>query len=106
MSSVLDISETTEVNLIPASQLRDMTVTPADIFNKQRVSLLESLMTDMVNVATNQGRSDYTAVLSSSFNPDLLNAIVSALEESGYKVANELKTNEGGTSQQSLLISW
>lgn len=106
MQSVTDISDLNETKLVPASELKAMTVSKEDLFKRQKESVLDSVMSSMVTVATDQGALGYSATLNSQFDAGLLAEIVTEFKALGYVVTTEAKTDAKLGALILLDISW
>lgn len=95
-----------ESTLIKADQLRDMTLTKEEIFEKDKNGLLDTFMGNMVQFATQQGAHQYAANLHEKFDPTMLTEISKEFENLGYQVqAGVLEEEKVGKFIQ-LVVSW
>lgn len=106
MQSVNDISNDNNTALVPADQLRAMTVSKADLYKRQKASVLDSLMSSMVQLATENGNSEYQANLHPQFDATMLGEIKTELEGLGYTVTSEAVTGEKIGAFISLTVKW
>jgi len=106
MSGALDISNESNITLIPAESLREMTVTKEALFKRQKENVLQELMEAMVNSATNRGSTGYIANLNPQFDATMLAEIVAELSNLGYKVVTEAKNDEKVGSFIAIEITW
>jgi len=101
MQSAINVGND-EMTLVTAEALREMTITKEALFERQRVSVLDSLMSTMVKQATENGNNNYVANFNSQFDPSLLTSITDELKKLGYIVT----TSDHMGSLTSLTISW
>ena len=107
MQSIQDTEATTE--FVTADELRDMTISQEELFERQKANLLDTLFGNMVKLATESGLFFYEANLNPKFDPVLLATLKGEFEGLGYEVQvndRELQTNEGTQAYKSLVISW
>lgn len=105
MQSAVNVNET-DVNLVTAEVLREMTITKEDLFERQKNSVLDALMSSMTRIASEQGGRTYVANLNPQFDPVLMTSITEKLQELGYSVTVETRTDEKLGSFVSLAINW
>ena len=107
MQSALDISNLNETKLVPASELKAMTVSKEDLFKRQKESIIDSVMSSMITVATEQGALGYRAQLHAAFDKGLLAEISQEFTGLGYSVQVE-ETPATGPMPASLTldINW
>lgn len=98
--------QTQELELVSADTLRDMTITPEELFDKQKQEILVSLMSSMVSVATQNGASEYAANLHPQFDPKLLEDIKTQLGSLGYTTESRKESAENLGEFISLVVSW
>jgi hypothetical protein len=106
MQSALNVNDVTDTKLVTAEVLRDMTISKEDLFQKQKESVLESLMSSMVRIASESGGKSYSANLNPQFDTTLLVSIVDQLKGLGYAVTVETKTAKDIGNFTQLTISW
>lgn len=106
MQSVVNVGTETDTNLVPAQTLREMTVTKEALIKRQKDSVLDSLMSSMVRIATEQGGNGYAANLNPQFDPTILAEIVTELQTIGYTVTTEAKSDEKLGSFITMSIKW
>ena len=92
--------------LVTAEALRELTVTPDVIYDRQKEHLLDNLMLTMVKIAQDNGSTEYKATLAPQFDPKMLAEIVDVLKELGYNVTSESKNDEKMGPFISLSIAW
>lgn len=95
-----------ETNLITAQDLRAMVMTKEALFDRQKTSILNDLMSTMVRLATEQGAGGYAANLDPKFDPTLLSSVTKELTDLGYEVTTEPKTDGNLGSVLCLTIKW
>jgi hypothetical protein len=107
MKSINDINEAgDDLALVPAAELRDMTITEEEMYTRDKSSLLQSLMSTMVSKANNNGVFGYSASVNPKIDRKLLSEIKDQFSELGYSVeVEEVKTPTLG-EQVVLHISW
>lgn len=98
-------NENTE-QLVTAQALREMTVTKDVLFERQKASLLDTFMSSMVKIATEQGGNAYGANLHAQFDPVLLVSITDKLKELGYNTTVESKSDPKMGNFITLAVSW
>lgn len=104
MESIGSSEVTTD--FVTADELRDITISKEDRFERDRTNVLTSLMDSMVKQATDIGAFAYSANLHPQFDPVLLETVQNDLTELGYSVsANELEDKAVGKFIQ-LQVSW
>lgn len=106
MQSVSELGKAGETNLVTAEALLEMTISPQNLFEKQKTELLDNFMSSMVRIATEQGLKQYAANLHPQFDVPLLAAVKSELQTLGYLIttANVNSPTAGDFIQ--LQISW
>ncbi len=105
MQSASDIAQKEET-LVSAEALREMTVSKETLFERQKESVLDTLMGTMVRIASEQGGNEYSANLNPKFDPSLLTSITTRLQELGYTVTVETKTAEAVGQYPVINIKW
>jgi hypothetical protein len=106
MQSAINAGNTNDTTLVTAEALREMTITKEALFERQKASILDSLMSTMVKVATENGGNNYVANLNPQFDTALLANITGELSKLGYNVATEAKSDSKMGPFISLIISW
>lgn len=106
MQSAVNAGTDNDTTLVNAQTLREMTVTKEALFERQKASVLDSLMSSMVRIATETGGSNYAANLHPQFDPSLLAQIVAELETLGYTVTSEAKNDEKLGAFIQVAVSW
>lgn len=106
MQSALNAGQDNDTALVTAEALREMTITKEALFEKQKASVLDQLMSSMVRIAAEAGGNSYVANLNPQFDPTLLAAIKEELEKLGYKTTTEAKTDKTVGTFVALTISW
>lgn len=91
-------------NLVTAEVLREMTITKETVLERQKASVLDSLMSSMVRLASENGAKVYKANLNPQFDAVMLTQIIDTLKGLGYKVETT-KTQEENTKQEVILLS-
>ena len=90
MQSVSDGTKPADLDeLVPASELREITATPEDLFDKKKMDMLTSLMSSMVGVATQNGSHSYAAQMTADMDTTVLDAVQQELRDLGYQVSYE-----------------
>lgn len=105
MQSAVNVNET-DVTLVTADSLREMTITKEELFERQKSSVLDALMSSMTRIASEQGGRSYVANLNPQFDVNLLNSITQTLQGLGYVVTTESKQDANIGNFTSLTISW
>lgn len=106
MQSATQATDAQETNLIPATQLREMTITKEELAKRQKNSVLENVMHSMVQAASQSAQTQYGARLNPQFDPTLLEEIVTELQTLGYTVTKESKEADGIGAFIQLNINW
>jgi len=106
MQSALNEQTQNDTNLVTAEALREMTISKEALLENQKRGILDTLMSTMVRIATEQGGNGYTANFDPKFNPVLLADITNNLEGLGYKVLTEAKTDATVGASISVTINW
>lgn len=106
MQSALDVGNSNDTNLITAQALREMTITTAALFEKQKASVLDSLMSSMVRIASEIGGNSHGVALSEQFDKTLLEAITKELQDLGYTVTASPTTDSKLGPIVALSVSW
>jgi hypothetical protein len=106
MQSALNAGNDNDTKLITAQALREMTVSADVLYQRQKDSILDSLMSTMVRNATESGAGSYEARFAPQFDLKLLAEIMSELVYLGYKVENLSKADEKLGPYVSLNIAW
>lgn len=106
MQSALDVGNNNDTTLVTAQALKEMTVTKDELFARQKASVLDSLMSSMVRIATEVGGNDYIATLNPQFDQNLLNEIVDELTTLGYIATVQDKVDTVGGQTKVLTIIW
>jgi len=104
MESISESTATTE--FVTAEELRDMTISKEDRFERDRGNIMNSLMDSMVKIASENGLFVYTANLNPQFDAVLLTTISKDLNELGYEVTAEEKDEPNLGKFISLNVSW
>lgn len=91
---------------VTAEQLRDMTISKEDRFERDRNNIMTSLFDTMVKLATENGVSSYDVKLNPHFDPVLLSTVKNDLTELGYVVKSEKKDDPQLGKFIALDISW
>lgn len=104
ISAANEIGET--LALVNADTLRDMTITKEDLLTRQKADILQSLMSSMVSIASNNGGFEYSANLNPLFDLNLLSDIRKELEALNYIVSTSTEKTEGMGEFISLTVSW
>lgn len=105
MQNALDLNGT-ETGLIDAKILRDMTITKEQLFDRQKNSLLESLMSSMVRVASENGGTVFNATLNPKFDPVMLDSIVETLKGLNYTVNTSRQTDPSVGELTVITVGW
>ncbi len=100
------IDEAQTKEYVTAEELRDMTITKEERFERDRLNIMDSLMSSMVELATRNGVFDYSANLNPQFDAVLLTTVTKDLEEIGYRVIAESQKNETVGDFILLTVSW
>lgn len=106
MQSVTDIGNDSSTALVEAKQLRELTISKAELAKRQKANVLDQLMSSMVSLATEQGLTQYDANLNPNFDATLLAEIVDDLKKLGYEVTTEAKSHEKLGASILLTIKW
>jgi hypothetical protein len=106
MQSAIQTGTDNDTALVTAEALREMTITKEALFEKQKNSVLDQLMSSMVRVASEAGGNSYVANLNPQFDPVLLAAVDTELKSLGYKTTTEAKTDKAVGNFVALTISW
>ena len=106
MQSALNEQTQNDTNLVTAEALREMTISKEALLKNQKRGIIDTLMSTMVRIATEQGGNGYTANFDPKFNPTLLAEITENLESLGYKVVTEAKSDEKSIASISVTINW
>lgn len=109
MQSVNEPQTNLEPNteLMEAADLKNITLTPEELFEIQKENLANSLMSSMVAVATKNARSFYAAqLLSEQVNGPLLDQVIEKFEDLGYSVVLTPEQMMGGQKVKVLTIDW
>lgn len=85
---------------IRAEDLRDITLTPEQLFEIQKNNLCETLMESMVKVATKNGAHVYASNLLEAMDEKLRNEIVDHFKDLGYDVILSEKLTTKQQTQQ------
>jgi len=103
---MLDINDSTAEELLTAEQLLNMTVSKEELYKRQKEGLMQSLMSSMVQTATQTGATAYVAQLNPQINAALLTEVTDEFKKLGYStvVKNE-KTQQLG-EYIALIIDW
>lgn len=108
MQSINDAA-ITEDDFLTADQMREITATPEELFDKQVESIKENFMTSMVRTAREQGRQFYAGTFIKQGNEKLIKTIASDFQEMGY-VTESADTVQNNGQQEIpvtvLTISW
>jgi len=94
MQSATTATESDVTEIVPAETLREMTATKESLFERQKNSILETLMSSMVKVATDNGARNYSANLHPQFDQVLLKTVTDKLTEAGYAVTAETRKDD------------
>jgi len=93
-----------------AAELRELTATPEELFEKQVTDTATNIMTTMVRLAKEQGRSDYAVqVRKDNSSEEFINAILSHFEKLEYTVSAKDEMGGLGEAQvpvKLITISW
>lgn len=106
MQSALEIGNENTTNLVDAVTLKGMTATRESIYEKEKASLLDQLMSTMVRIATESGKNGYVARLDPKFDQVILNDINKVLTDLGYVVLIKEEELPSIGKFISLDISW
>jgi hypothetical protein len=106
MQSALETGTENETTLVTAEALREMTITKEALFDRQKASVLDQLMSAMVRIASEAGGNSYTANLNPQFDPALLSVVDSELKKLGYTTVTEAKNDKAIGAFVALTISW
>jgi hypothetical protein len=107
MRSINDINEAgDDLALVPAAELRDMTITEEEMYERDKSGLLQSLMSTMVSKANNNGVFGYSASVNPKIDRKLLSEIEEAFSKLGYEVEVEDVNTPTVGKQIMLHISW
>ena len=96
MQNINDVQEPKPDKFITAESLRELTLTPEQLFEIQKSNLCDTLMESMVGVATKNGDYSYTTNLLEAMSERLRNEIVEKFQELGYTVelSQKLQTEQ------------
>lgn len=106
MQSALNVGNDDKTALIDAKTLKEMTASAESLYEREKASLLDQLMSTMVRTATESGKSGYVARLAPSFDQKLLNDICNTFTNLGYTVATRDEELPSMGKFISLDISW
>ncbi len=105
MESATQVAEK-ENTLVSAEAMREMTISKEVLFEQQKNQVLDTFMSSMVRIASEQGNNLYNANLNPQFDPTMLGSITTQLTDLGYVVEVETKTQEKLGSYISMTIKW
>ena len=101
-----NLTEETNTELLSADELLNLTISEQEKFERDRQSVLENLMSSMVQVATQNGATQYAAALNPQFDKNLLTVVAIELTNLGYRTeTTEVNDPKLGT-YSNLSISW
>lgn len=99
-------NEEVTTELINAEQLRGITITQEERFERDRVSVLHNLLDGMVQQAQQFGATEFSANLNPKFDPALLVEVTKNLTELGYDVNSGKQKDQQLGEFLVLNISW
>lgn len=94
--------------LVDAKTLREMTLTPAELFQIAKENTCTSFMTNMVDRATKLGQKFYQAQVLANADETLVNEIAKTFTDLGYVVhlSEVVRGEVSGQDTKVMTISW
>jgi hypothetical protein len=102
----MNVGNDNDTAMVPAQTLREMTISQAVISKRQKDSIMDSFMSSMVRIATEQGGNGYSAKLQPTFDPTLLAEISNEFQTLGYTVTTEQQVDPTVGPFLLMTISW
>lgn len=100
----------TQNDFLTADQLRDITATEQDLFERQVFNTKRNIMDTLVKLANEQGQTQYGVQFNKNNSPDeFIDAIVNDFTELGYSITTEDSVSNLGETEipvKLVTLSW
>lgn len=95
-------------SLIPAEQMRELTISKEDLRKKKKNQVLDNIFTSMVKVATENGHNGYGADFAPDTDESFLKDIEEEIKTLGYKTDIRIIKHPAANNQEikRLVIDW